>query len=169
MIFLCSLYPLSLNGHSEYLLFVMEQFPGWITGLKPQLSLNSHNISPRPLRFPVINCFGIKNFAICATRLTDVSVSPFQWVLSDICCRGCPQFTKERVNPSRAIFFIRNTNMYSQFLSFFHMSEHRLLKFFPMLDKTLPIIHRQYHGCWCPDDAGSQGISNNDTDLVKPE
>ena len=25
-----------------------------------------------------------------------------------------------------------------------------------------PILHSQYHGCWCPGDARSQGISNHD-------
>ena len=33
-------------------------------------------------------------------------------------------------------------------------------------DKDLPILHSQYHGCWCPGDARSQGISNHDIDQV---
>ena len=45
------------------------------------------------------------------------------------------------------------------------------MKFLPEQDKDLPILHNQYHGCWCPGDAMSQGISNidnHDIDLVKP-
>ena len=33
----------------------------------------------------------------------------------------------------------------------------------------LPILDSQYHGCWCPGDARSQGINNNDIDYVEPE
>ena len=36
------------------------------------------------------------------------------------------------------------------------------------LDKNVPILHGQYHGCWCPGNARSQGINNHDIDLVKP-
>ena len=42
------------------------------------------------------------------------------------------------------------------------------LKFLLEQDKDLPILQNQYHGCWCPGDARSQGISNHDIDLVKP-
>ena len=31
-----------------------------------------------------------------------------------------------------------------------------------MFDKNLPILHSQYHGCWCPGGARSQGISDHD-------
>ena len=34
--------------------------------------------------------------------------------------------------------------------------------------KDLPILHSQYHGCWCPGDAWSQDINSYDIDLVKP-
>ena len=30
------------------------------------------------------------------------------------------------------------------------------------------ILHSQYHGCWCPGDARSQGISSHGIDLVLP-
>ena len=30
-----------------------------------------------------------------------------------------------------------------------------------------PILHSQYHGCWCPGDARSQCISNHDIDYVE--
>ena len=45
---------------------------------------------------------------------------------------------------------------------------HRKLKYFLKKDKDLSILHSQYHGCWCPGDARSQGINNHDIDLVKP-
>ena len=38
-----------------------------------------------------------------------------------------------------------------------------------MEDKDLFILHNQYHGCWCPGDAKSQGINSHDIDLVVPE
>ena len=36
----------------------------------------------------------------------------------------------------------------------------------PLEDKTLPILHSQYHGVWCPGDAKSQGISSQAIDLI---
>ena len=44
---------------------------------------------------------------------------------------------------------------------------HRYLKSFLKLEKDLHIPYSQYHGCWCPGDVRSQGISSHDTDLVK--
>ena len=35
-------------------------------------------------------------------------------------------------------------------------------------DKHLLILHGQYHGCWCPGNARSQGSSNHDIDYVEP-
>ena len=35
-------------------------------------------------------------------------------------------------------------------------------------DKDLPILHSQYHGCWYPGDARSQGISSHDIGLISP-
>ena len=43
---------------------------------------------------------------------------------------------------------------------------HMLLKSFLMEDRDLPILHSQYHGCWWPGDARSQGISSHGADLV---
>ena len=71
----------------------------------------------------------------------------------------------QRTNPLRAKFFRGNTYIYI----LFHSSTliwHRKLKSFLTLD--LRILHKQYHGCWCPGDARSQGISNHDIDQVKP-
>ena len=45
---------------------------------------------------------------------------------------------------------------------------HRWLKYFLNYDKYLPILHSQYHGCWCPGDARSQDSSSCDIDLIKP-
>ena len=38
-----------------------------------------------------------------------------------------------------------------------------------MQDKDLPIIYSQFHGCWCPGDARSQGIRNYDIYCVEPD
>ena len=38
-----------------------------------------------------------------------------------------------------------------------------------MQDKNLHILHSQEHGFWCPGEARSQGISNNDTEYVEPK
>ena len=38
-----------------------------------------------------------------------------------------------------------------------------------MEDKKPLILHSQYHGCWWPGDARSQGISNNSIDIVMPK
>ena len=37
---------------------------------------------------------------------------------------------------------------------------------FPVEDEDLFILCRQYHGCWWPGNARSQGISSNDIGLV---
>ena len=50
-------------------------------------------------------------------------------------------------------------------MSFLHTNKTRVVK---IQDKYLAILHNQYHGCWRPGVARSQGISNHDTDLVKP-
>ena len=38
-----------------------------------------------------------------------------------------------------------------------------------MYDKNLNILQSQYHRCWYPGDAGSQGIINHDIDSVEPK
>ena len=54
-------------------------------------------------------------------------------------------------------------------MSFLHTNKTHVVEI-PRLeyDKHIHILHNQYHGCWCPGDARSQGISNYDIDLVKP-
>ena len=41
----------------------------------------------------------------------------------------------------------------------------RLLRLIIKKDRNIPISHSQYHGCWWPGDARSQGISSHDIDL----
>ena len=36
-----------------------------------------------------------------------------------------------------------------------------------MQDKDFPSLYGQYHGCWCPGVAISQGINSHDIGLVK--
>ena len=66
------------------------------------------------------------------------------------------------LNPLHAKFLRENINIYLHFMSFLHTDKTQVD------EKDLPILHNQYHGCWCPGDARSQGISNPDIDLVKP-
>ena len=35
-----------------------------------------------------------------------------------------------------------------------------------MVDKDVLTVQSQYHGCWCPGDVGSQGISSHGIDLI---
>ena len=51
-------------------------------------------------------------------------------------------------------------------MSFLHTNKTQVVEI-PQ-DKDLPILHNQYHGCWCLGDARGQGIINHDIDLVKP-
>ena len=53
-------------------------------------------------------------------------------------------------------------------MSFLHIDMTQVVEINVKQDKDLPILHNQYHGCWCPGDARSQGISNHDIDQVKP-
>ena len=71
------------------------------------------------------------------------------------------------INPLRAKFFRVNINIYLHFISFLHIDMTQVLKFFLKWDKDVHILCSQYHGCWCPGDVRSQGISSNDFDLVK--
>ena len=44
----------------------------------------------------------------------------------------------------------------------------QVLEMCPQVIKDLPILHGQYHGCWWPGDARSQGIKKHNIGLVKP-
>ena len=75
------------------------------------------------------------------------------------------------INPLRAKFFRGNINMYLHFVSFLHIDMTQVLKILPRIlkqEKDLSILYNQYHGCWCPGDVRSQGISSHDIDLGKP-
>ena len=66
-----------------------------------------------------------------------------------------------------AEFILANIILYICIL--YHYSTlrwHRWLKCFFMEVKNLFILHSQHHGCWCPGDFRSQGISSNGIDLV---
>ena len=66
-----------------------------------------------------------------------------------------------RVNPLRAKFLIGNKKMYLWFLSFLYTDTTRAVE--------IPVCVSQYHGCWCPGDARSQGIICHNNDFVEPE
>ena len=54
-------------------------------------------------------------------------------------------------------------------LVFYHFSKlrrHRYMESITMEDKDLLILQSQYHGCWCPGDTRSQGISSHGIELV---
>ena len=71
------------------------------------------------------------------------------------------------INSLRDKFFRGNINTYLHFMPFLHTE---MLKIIEILSRMRPglILHNQYHGCWCPCGARSQGISNHDIDLVIP-
>ena len=68
------------------------------------------------------------------------------------------------INPLRAEFFRRNMNIYLHFMSFLHTNKTQVVEIPPQIRQG---PDNQYHGCWCPGDDRSQGISNHDIDLVK--
>ena len=73
-----------------------------------------------------------------------------------------------QVNPLRAKFLIGNMNIYLHLMSFLHTNKTQVVEIPPRVGQVPANLHNQYHGCWCPGDARSQGISNHDIDLVKP-
>ena len=77
-------------------------------------------------------------------------------------------FEQRFISPLCAKFFRGNINIYLQFVSFLHIDTAQVVEILPQKNKNLPILRTQYHGCWCPGDVRSQGISSHDIDLVKP-
>ena len=91
------------------------------------------------------------------------------------------------MNPCCAKFPLRNIKTCLYFLPFINTEMAQVAKIFPFfgqnpsffyffwpksflrVDKDLFILHSQYHGCWWPGDARSQGISNHDIDLFLSE
>ena len=53
-------------------------------------------------------------------------------------------------------------------MSFLDIDMAQVVEILPQKDKDLPILHSQYHGCWCPGDPKNQDISYYDIELVKP-
>ena len=64
-----------------------------------------------------------------------------------------------RLNSLRATFFRGNKNLYLHLMSFLHIDMTQVVEILP---------DSQYHGCWCPGDARSQGINNHDIYYVEP-
>ena len=60
-------------------------------------------------------------------------------------------------------------------LNFWQVTQKLHLQFTTQVVEILPharqehISHRQYHRCWCPGDARSQGISKHDIDYIELE
>ena len=113
------------------------------------------------------NHLNIPNLAIVTTFFVSVfedrvPVDSFHLVAPAMVTKRYPLL----INPFRANFFRGNLNMYFHLMS---LTWHRYLKSFLMYDKGLPILHSQYHGCWCPGDVGRQGISNHDIYYVESE
>ena len=80
------------------------------------------------------------------------------WILSD---------GDSIINPLRAKFFSGNKNIYSHSVSFRHIDITQVDEIRPQVRQE-PIIHSQYHGCWCPGDARSQDIRSHDIGYVEP-
>ena len=68
------------------------------------------------------------------------------------------------------IYFTGNIGKnYLQFISFLHTNLTGGWNPSSCKTKNLPFLHNQYHGCRCPGDASSQGISNHDIYCIEPE
>ena len=59
--------------------------------------------------------------------------------------------------------------MYVQLIWFLHTGMTQVVDILPHIDKNLPVLDNQYHGCWCPGDTSSQAISTHDINYVEPE
>ena len=81
----------------------------------------------------------------------------------DLVLPECSGLSTARVNPLHAEFSIGNIkciyDLYHSSTLTWQVVEH----------KNLPILHSQYHGCWCPGDVRSQAISNHDFDYIETE
>ena len=74
-----------------------------------------------------------------------------------------------KVNTFCANFFNRTINMYMylQYLSFLCTDMTQVVGILPRVRQGH--AYSTHHGCWWPGDTRSQGISNNDIELIKPE
>ena len=66
-------------------------------------------------------------------------------------------------------FFRENISIYLHFVSFLHIDTTQVVEILPQIRQELAYsTYSIYHGCWCPGDVRSLGISSHDIDLVKP-
>ena len=82
---------------------------------------------------------------------------------------GDPILLESRIviylNSLRARIFVWNVTIYLLSLTLLHTDMTQVIHILPREIHNLPI---QYHDCWCSGDSRSQGISNHDTNFVKP-
>ena len=71
------------------------------------------------------------------------------------------------LKPFTCHFFRENIKIYLHFMSFLHANKTQVVEIPPRVRQGSAYSTYQYHGCWCPGDVRSQGISNHDIDLVK--
>ena len=71
------------------------------------------------------------------------------------------------LNPLRTKFF-RGKNIYSYFISFLQIDMTQVVEIRHQVNKSLPFLHCQFHGCWCPGEVRSQVISNRDIYYAEP-
>ena len=95
----------------------------------------------------------------------DTPITPFVWWIHLLLCA---EMQTMREGNSRDFPYVSNFSegkyTYLHFMPFLHIDTGSLN---PFSSINLPILH-QYHRCWCPGDAGSQGISNHDIYCVEP-
>ena len=88
---------------------------------------------------------------------------------SNICCNVWLISIKNSTLVTDAEFFLRNIPIYFHFLLFLNIEMAQIVEILSYGRKDLFILHSQYHGCWCPGDARSQGISSQGIGVVIPE
>ena len=54
-------------------------------------------------------------------------------------------------------------------MSFLHIDKAQVVEILPHVSQNVPILHSQYHGCWCPGDSKNHAINNHDIYYVEPE
>ena len=55
--------------------------------------------------------------------------------------------------------FNKHLNIHLYFMSFVNTVMVQVLEILPTRDKDPVSLHRQYHGCWCPGDAGATALA----------
>ena len=77
---------------------------------------------------------------------------------------GGPLPRRWAINLLQAKLFRGNKNIYLYFMSFLHIDKTQVVEILP---QGADVLATQYHGCWCPADARSQGINNHDIYYVE--